>query len=80
MLESAASETDVEPSWTQQKATQWMEEGEQFAGRLGRRYGWFGYEKGAPKDTLPAGSASAGKHVAGDVANVVIAYVCVKVN
>ncbi|GAB1525404.1 hypothetical protein RhiTH_008565 [Rhizoctonia solani] len=53
---------------------EWIQEGEQWAGRVGRRYGLFGFEKtDKGKDDPPAEVA-----IVGDVANAVLAYVVVK--
>ncbi|KZV96795.1 hypothetical protein EXIGLDRAFT_739466 [Exidia glandulosa HHB12029] len=67
----------AEESWALQKTNQWLAEGEAWAGRVGRRYGYFGYEKGAPPEPLPEGAAVGGK-LAGDVANAVFAYAATK--
>ncbi|CAE6360997.1 unnamed protein product [Rhizoctonia solani] len=54
--------------------TEWVQEGEEWAGRVGRRYGVFGFDKkGKEKD-----SAVETKVAIGDVANVVLAYAVVK--
>jgi hypothetical protein len=55
----------------------WVDEGEQWAGRVGRRYGIFGFEKGEVVDQTQTSQLS-GK-LAGDVANAVLAYGAVKV-
>jgi hypothetical protein len=55
----------------------WVDEGEQWAGRVGRRYGIFGFEKGEVVDQTQT-SQLPGK-LAGDVANAVLAYGAVKV-
>ncbi|KAH7098588.1 cytochrome P450 [Auriculariales sp. MPI-PUGE-AT-0066] len=77
MLASAAAEKS-DDSWLVRKSSEWMIQGEQFAARLGRRYGLFGFEKGAPRDAQPALETRASQQIAGDVANVVVAYVAVK--
>ncbi|KAF9529711.1 hypothetical protein CPB83DRAFT_764483 [Crepidotus variabilis] len=53
----------------------WVEEGDQWAIRIGRRYGIFGYEKRQQgvKDDVE-GMVNVSGHLAGDVANVVFAY------
>ncbi|KAG8681516.1 hypothetical protein FRC08_015581 [Ceratobasidium sp. 394] len=56
--------------WGVQMVRGWMDEGEAWAGRVGRRYGVFGFEKG--------GSDQGERGVAGDVANAVLAYGVVK--
>ncbi|EJD41769.1 hypothetical protein AURDEDRAFT_145981 [Auricularia subglabra TFB-10046 SS5] len=66
-----------EQSWLLNKSNQWLREGEAWAGRVGRRYGYFGYEKGAPPDAQAVGG-SVGGHIAGDVANAVVAYAVTK--
>ncbi|CUA70571.1 hypothetical protein RSOLAG22IIIB_08986 [Rhizoctonia solani] len=48
--------------------SEWVKEGEEWAGRVGRRYGLFGFEK-SDRET---------KALAGDVANAVLAYTVVK--
>ncbi|KAG5342628.1 hypothetical protein J132_05910 [Termitomyces sp. J132] len=53
----------------------WVEEGDAWAARIGRRYGVFGYEKripGAPQ--VPAETSQLTSHLAGDVANAIVAY------
>ncbi|TBU40728.1 hypothetical protein BD309DRAFT_899408 [Dichomitus squalens] len=72
-------------SWVAQRFREWMVEGEARAERVGRRYGWLGYEKGSiPSVPLPGEQA---KHhaeavmtgrIAGDVANAVVAYALTK--
>lgn len=56
--------------WMQDKMKSWMEEGEQKAERIGRRYELFGYEKGTTIQRL---------NIAGDIANFVVAYGATKV-
>ncbi|KAH7333744.1 hypothetical protein B0J17DRAFT_136280 [Rhizoctonia solani] len=52
--------------------SEWVTEGEEWAGRVGRRYGLFGYEKrGKSEESAPVA-------LAGDVANAVLAYAVVK--
>ncbi|KAF8963688.1 hypothetical protein BDZ97DRAFT_1904843 [Flammula alnicola] len=62
-------------SWAKQKMKTWVEEGDQWAIRIGRRYGVFGYEKRAPGavDDVEEMARASG-HIAGDVANAVFAY------
>ncbi|KAF9228430.1 hypothetical protein BS17DRAFT_773701 [Gyrodon lividus] len=62
--------------WMSRQFTQWADEGEQWAGRVGRRYGIFGFEKGQSADQGDTHRLS-GK-LAGDVANAVLAYGAVK--
>ncbi|KAG1720787.1 hypothetical protein EDB19DRAFT_1646908 [Suillus lakei] len=63
-------------SWVNTQLRSWVDEGEQWAGRVGRRYGIFGFEKGQFVDQTPTSQLS-GK-LAGDVANAVLAYGAVK--
>ncbi|KAH9485497.1 hypothetical protein JR316_0002405 [Psilocybe cubensis] len=62
-------------SWAKQKMNIWVEEGDRWAARIGRRYGVFGYDKHAPGvvDDIEEMRHSSG-HIAGDVANAVFAY------
>lgn len=64
---------DGEYGWVRVKCKNWVEEGELWAGRVGRRYGVFGFEKGQTPDEH--------RHeIAGDVANAVFAYGITKVS
>ncbi|KIJ25350.1 hypothetical protein M422DRAFT_77099 [Sphaerobolus stellatus SS14] len=66
-----------EPNWMQKKSEEWLNEGEEWTGRIGRRYGIFGYPK-----TLKGSVVQEKEHqqtdivhnIAGDVANAVLAY------
>ncbi|KAG8685898.1 hypothetical protein FRC09_014475, partial [Ceratobasidium sp. 395] len=62
-------------TWVGERMKMWVEEGEAWAGRVGRRYGVFGFQKGEggkdTEDTAPV-------RLAGDVANAVLAYGIVK--
>ncbi|KAI0753488.1 hypothetical protein C8Q80DRAFT_1267879 [Daedaleopsis nitida] len=78
--------TQVRDSWMGERFREWMVEGEARAERVGRRYGWFGFEKGSrpvalsPEEQSTHGQESvlvSGK-IAGDVANVVVAYALTK--
>ncbi|KAG2114269.1 uncharacterized protein F5147DRAFT_678751 [Suillus discolor] len=62
--------------WVNTQLRSWVDEGEQWAGRVGRRYGIFGFEKGKVVDQTQTSELS-GK-LAGDVANAVLAYGAVK--
>jgi hypothetical protein len=64
-------------SWVNTQLRSWVGEGEQWAGRVGRRYAIFGFEKGEAVDQSQT-SQLPGK-LAGDVANAVLAYGAVKV-
>ena len=67
-------------NWGRQKLKSWMEEGDRWAIRIGRRYGIFGYEKRRPGtvDDIEE-MASINGHIAGDVANAILAYGATKV-
>lgn len=68
-----ANSGEGEPSWAIEKCRIWVNEGEQWTGRVGRRYGFFGYQKGEnPQDGLE-------HRLAGDIANAVFAYGVTKV-
>ncbi|KAJ1300585.1 hypothetical protein OPQ81_002239 [Rhizoctonia solani] len=61
----------------------WIKEGEEWAGRVGRRYGLFGFEKrdkSKEREPEEASPVEPGRRVAlaGDVANAVLAYAVVK--
>jgi hypothetical protein len=62
-------------SWVRGKCKKWVDEGESWAGRVGRRYGVFGFEKG--KTTSDDDQHH---HLVGDVANAVFAYGLTKVS
>ena len=74
-------------SWVGKRFREWMVEGEARAERAGRRYGWFGYEKGSKPPSLSP-KEQAERHaeavltgrIAGDVANAVVAYALTKVS
>lgn len=68
-------------SYVKQKMKAWVEEGDRWAIRIGRRYGIFGYEKQEPgtKDDIEEMARVSG-HLAGDVANAVFAYGMTKVS
>jgi hypothetical protein len=73
-------------SLVKRKTREWVDEGGQFAERLGRRYGIFGFEKRPRGDAASAAaspessSLELGEKIAGDVANAVVAYAVVKVS
>jgi len=100
------SESTTQPSleqeqagkWTKEGARirvrEWMKEGEDQAERMGRRYGWFGWEKESREERIerkkrledePARDvlkelSNESLKVSGDVANLVAAYLVVKVS
>ncbi|KAK1236435.1 hypothetical protein PQX77_000316 [Marasmius sp. AFHP31] len=65
-------------TWAKGKCRTWIEEGEGWAERVGRRYGVFGYEKRKPGEDVETNSSASRPysqgHIAGDVANAVVAY------
>ncbi|RPD57337.1 hypothetical protein L226DRAFT_524888 [Lentinus tigrinus ALCF2SS1-7] len=76
----------VRDSWVGERFREWMVEGETRAERVGRRYGWFGFEKGSKPELLspeqlsthaPESVLVSGR-IAGDVANAVVAYALTK--
>ena len=72
----------LELGWAKQKMKTWVEEGDRWAFRIGRRYGVFGFEKRAPEevdDVEQAAPGAPGHAIAGDVANAVFAYGMTKV-
>ncbi|KAG5651633.1 hypothetical protein H0H81_008010 [Sphagnurus paluster] len=72
--EDSLSSTDQD-TWMKGVFRGWVEEGDAWAARVGRRYGIFGYEKRVPgasnAHTEPSPLSS---HIAGDVANAIVAY------
>lgn len=63
--------------WIREKSREWVDEGDRWAGRLGRRYGILGFEK-QPPGTV-AESTETSSRVSGDVANAIFAYGVTKV-
>ncbi|KAJ8519937.1 hypothetical protein ONZ45_g3184 [Pleurotus djamor] len=72
------------PNWIAERGQVWIEEGEHWAVRIGRRYGWFGFEKRTKDDYSEAmyeeDVRAVRSHLAGDIANVVVAYASTKVS
>ncbi|KAF5380587.1 hypothetical protein D9615_004678 [Tricholomella constricta] len=53
----------------------WVEEGDAWAGRVGQRYGVFGYDKKVPgARDAPIGTSQLSTDFVGDVANAIVAY------
>lgn len=63
-----------------QRVGTWIDEGEVWAERVGRRYGFFGYPKTPKGVKFEPAEGERGPGVAGDVANVVFAYTATKVS
>ena len=80
MQNSTNYDTSTQLSWGKQKLRSWIEEGDRWAIRVGRRYGIFGYEKRMPGtvDNIEEMAGVSG-HIAGDVANAILAYGATKV-
>lgn len=77
---SGEAEDQSVKGWVIRRGREWLEEGEKWAERIGRRYGFFGYEKGSRVGEGPAsGAVDLRERVVGDVANVVVAYAVTKV-
>ncbi|KAJ7928411.1 hypothetical protein B0H13DRAFT_2311366 [Mycena leptocephala] len=62
-------------NWVAQKCRTWVDDGQKWAARVGRRYGVFGFEKGDPDNKLPPVNSD---RIVGDVANAVVAYAATK--
>ena len=76
--ERVVNQVSSQPTgWVAGQLSQWVDEGEKWAHRVGRRYGVFGFEKGMPADHDDRHHLSG--QLAGDVANVVLAYAATKV-
>lgn len=65
-----------DPGMVVRKARDWLNEGEDWAARVGTRYGLWGYEKGSKRTELSTHSPGGN---AGDVANAMLAYGLTKV-
>lgn len=85
----AEAETDTsEPSWARGKVRGWVQEGEEQAEKIGRRYGVFGFEKESKEERVERrerekvgeDSVQRDYKVTGDVANLVAAYIATKVS
>lgn len=71
-----SSNDDTESSWLKRKCGTWLDEGEQWVGRVGSRYEIWGFQKGGVHS---AELADTKKRVASDIANAVFAYGITKV-
>ncbi|KZP08915.1 hypothetical protein FIBSPDRAFT_760691 [Athelia psychrophila] len=68
VVQTIAATSEDETGWAMNKCQAWITDGEKWAGSVGRRYGFFGYEQGEnPQDGRE-------HRLAGDVANAVFAY------
>ncbi|CCM02982.1 uncharacterized protein FIBRA_05097 [Fibroporia radiculosa] len=64
--------------WMAAKSREWWQEGQTWAERVGRRYGFFGLEKRNGRDSNSSESIWSSEQVAGDVVNAVVAYCLTK--
>lgn len=83
VVDSAEAPSVIERPWYQAKLKTWIDEGEGWAFRVGRRYGIFGYARRqagetAATDVILLESGVVSKRIAGDVANAVVAYAATK--
>ncbi|KAH9856765.1 hypothetical protein C2E23DRAFT_455404 [Lenzites betulinus] len=84
--EEGSAASRFRDTWAGERFKEWMVEGETRVERVGRRYGWFGFEKGSkPVSNAPVESPTAraeaalvSGRIAGDVANAVVAYALTK--
>lgn len=75
----ASSSNPLTKKWAQ-GVGRWIDEGDVWAERVGRRYGVFGYPKTPKGVKFEPAEGERGPGVAGDVANVVFAYTATKVS
>ncbi|PFH52131.1 hypothetical protein AMATHDRAFT_140656 [Amanita thiersii Skay4041] len=61
-------------SYARQTMKSWVEEGDNWASRVGRRYGVFGYEKRKAGDSGDFSPVQETKPISGDIANAILAY------
>jgi Hypothetical protein FLILHELTA len=62
--------------WVREKCKTWVDDGEHWAARVGKKYGVFGFEK----DQSPSSGVNGKHHLVGDIANAVFAYGLTKVS
>ncbi|KAH9925941.1 uncharacterized protein BXZ73DRAFT_49782 [Epithele typhae] len=73
--------TQIRDGAVGQRLREWMAEGETHVEKVGRRHGWFGFEKGStpsPQAVSNTEAATVSGKIAGDVANAVVAYALTK--
>jgi hypothetical protein len=73
------SSNPLKREWAQRAGT-WIDEGDVWAERVGRRYGLFGYPKTPKGAKFEPTEGERGPGLAGDVANAVFAYTATKVS
>jgi len=76
--DATSSDQSSTTQWVQGKVGTWIDEGEVWAERVGRRYGVFGYPKTPKGVKFEPTEGERGPGVAGDVANAVFAYTATK--
>lgn len=76
--DAASSDQSLSRKWAQSVGT-WIDDGEVWAEKVGRRYGLFGYPKTLQGVKFERAEDERGPKVAGDVANAVLAYTATKV-
>ncbi|KAG6885390.1 hypothetical protein C0993_002353 [Termitomyces sp. T159_Od127] len=75
VVSTIVDSSDTEDNQVKKVVRGWVEEGDAWAARIGRRYGVFGYEKRAPGAAeVPHEASQLTTHLAGDVANAIVAY------
>lgn len=86
VVQTIASRDGEESSgWATHKCREWVDEGGQWAQRVGQRYGVFGYEKRRRVDgdsgvePKPSADRDVSTRLAGDAANAILAYGLTKV-
>lgn len=84
--EKSDAEANASSTWVKEKGKEWVKEGEQWAQRVGRRYGVFGYEKrdrtrelDSAADMATYNDRDVSSRLAGDAANAILAYGLTKV-
>lgn len=77
--DATSSDQPSTTEWARRKVGMWIDEGEVWAGKVGRRYGIFGSPKTPKGAKFEPAEGERGPGVAGDVANAVFAYTATKV-
>ena len=77
--DTASSDQTSAAEWVRRKVGTWIDEGEVWAEKVGRRYGFFGYPKMPKGVKFEPTEGERGPGLAGDVANAVFAYTATKV-
>jgi len=77
-IDTASSDQTSTTEWARRRVGTWIDEGEVWAEKVGRRYGFFGYPKPPKGVKFEPTEGERGPGVAGDVANAVFAYTATK--